>query len=169
MNISDDLTADGETMTPAAPTDALPSGAGFAVSGPSWQEQDETLRAMWMRKCSPQEISDALGRSVPAIMTRAARLGLPRRSAPGRKPGQQKQQETKPKDASRATARQRDEAYPGGRALDDDAPKYAERICLMCLSRFQSAGRHNRICPSCKNSSEYSSASALPDIQYSTL
>ncbi len=53
----------------------------------NWQEQDGILREMWMRNQSPTAIAEALGRSVPAIMTRAARLGLPRRFAPGRKPG----------------------------------------------------------------------------------
>src|SRR5580704_3379076 len=55
--------------------------------GASWQEQDVVLRDLWMQNKTPQQISEALGRSVPAIMTRAVRLGLPRRSAPGRKPG----------------------------------------------------------------------------------
>lgn len=170
MNTTDDLTEEGRALPPQndPQQDSSSSVDAQAAPGPSWQEQDETLRAMWMRKCGPQEIADALGRSIPAIMTRAARLGLPRRSAPGRKPGQQKAVDSQ-SGAARATARQKNDALASRHNADDEIPKYSERICLMCLSRFQSAGRHNRICPSCKNSSEYASASALPDIQYSTL
>ncbi|MER2519080.1 MAG: hypothetical protein ABTQ34_00115 [Bdellovibrionales bacterium] len=171
MNTSDYLTEEGGTMPPheTPPTDIPSSAPSNALSGPNWHEQDETLRVMWMRKCAPQEISDALGRSIPAIMTRAARLGLPRRSAPGRKPGQQKSSESQGSASARAAARARAESATGIHSETEHATKYSERICLMCLSRFQSAGRHNRICPSCRNSSEYASASALPDIQYSTL
>lgn len=170
MNITDNLTEAGGPTPPEEdrPQDSSMSADALSAQGPSWQEQDETLGAMWMRKCSPQEIADALGRSIPAIMTRAARLGLPRRSAPGRKPGQQKASGSQT-EAARAATRQRADSHAARVDLDDAAPKYAERVCLMCLSRFQSAGRHNRICPSCKNSSEYASASSLPDIQHSTL
>jgi predicted amidophosphoribosyltransferase len=43
-------------------------------------------------------------------------------------------------------------------------PTTSSRICLMCLNKFESLGRQNRICPSCKSSSEYESASALPEL-----
>jgi hypothetical protein len=36
----------------------------------------------------------------------------------------------------------------------------------MCLRPFQSQGRHNRICSSCKGSSEYASATALSEINF---
>ena len=65
----------------------LPPRAPRPPATPGWQEQDGTLREMWVRNATPQAIAEALGRSIPAIMTRAARLGLPRRAAPGRKPG----------------------------------------------------------------------------------
>ena len=57
-------------------------------AGPAWQEQDGLLREMWLNNQTPQAISEVLNRSIAAIMTRAARLGLPRRTSPGRKPGQ---------------------------------------------------------------------------------
>jgi hypothetical protein len=43
-------------------------------------------------------------------------------------------------------------------------PATSLRICLMCLNKFESFGRHNRICTTCKNSSEYESASSLAEI-----
>lgn len=133
------------------------------VSG--WHDQDGILREMWVRNQTPQAIAEALGRSVPAVMTRAARLGLPRRSAPGRKPG------IRPEgnmigDAggfAKVLARSPTRSKPPLPA-GDVAPQTSLRICLMCLKKFESAGRHNRICSTCKNSSEYGTASALPEI-----
>ena len=136
-----------------------PSGVPSAVPT-SWQEQDPVLRDMWLQNKAPQEISAVLGRSVAAIMTRAARLGLPRRAAPGRKPGSRRMAGEAERRVSlpRQTAR----IDPG----TDRAPQISTRICLMCLRPFQSQGRHNRICPSCKNSSEYESAVSLADINF---
>jgi hypothetical protein len=134
----------------------------FPAPAPNWQEQDQLLRDMWMQNKTPQEISGALNRSIPAIMTRAARLGLPRRSAPGRKPGRRALEGNNgllPPETRRASAPR------SSMALPEDAPVQTSlRVCLMCLSRFESTGRHNRICMSCKHSAEYESASALPDI-----
>lgn len=146
------------------PPESLPpavaeSSTGL-VLGPSWQEQDKVLRDMWLQNQTPQAIAEALNRSVPAIMTRAARLGLPRRSAPGRKPGRRPLDDRgmpispvmrTPTRTAQETAR-------------NVAPATSARICLMCLTKFESAGRQNRICPSCKGSSEYESASALPEL-----
>jgi hypothetical protein len=156
-----------------AVTAPLPSDAGAAPLGTPWQEQDGLLRDLWMQNKTPQYIGEILGRSVPAIMTRAARLGLPRRSAPGRKPGagstrrfaalddRQKEDETPLEDKPRraATPNQSGEAYVA------PAAQATLRICLMCLRKFESTGRHNRICAPCKGSSEYAQASALPDAQ----
>jgi hypothetical protein len=129
--------------------------------GPSWQEQDGTLRELWMQNKTPQEISDVLNRSVAAIMTRAARLGLPRRSAPGRKPGRRLQGSEQNTQTRQAPPRTVSRLMRDG---TEAAPQASARICLMCLRSFQSMGRHNRICPSCKNSSQYESASAIADI-----
>lgn len=127
--------------------------------GASWQEQDGTLRDMWMQNKTPQEISDVLGRSVPAIMTRAARLGLPRRAAPGRKPGSGATRRFPTPDGQRPPRRS---------IVSDSAPAVVShagvRVCLMCLRKFESAGRHNRICAPCKGSSEYAQAATLPDV-----
>ena len=140
---------------------------GVNVLGGSWQEQDIVLRDLWMQNKTPQQISDVLGRSIPAIMTRAARLGLPRRSAPGRKPGAGASrrlpsphddnglQETR---RSTASAQRQQETQ-------SESPSQASlRVCLMCLRKFESIGRHNRICAPCKGSSEYNQASTLPDV-----
>jgi hypothetical protein len=136
-------------------------GATPGLIGPSWQEQDGILRDMWMQNKTPQEISASLERSVAAIMTRAARLGLPRRSAPGRKPGSRRIRDenghvrsTTPRPAMRT------------REGDESAPQSSARICLMCLRSFQSQGRHNRICPSCKGSTQYEAAVSLADIHF---
>ena len=133
-------------------------------SGPSWLDQDPVLREMWLNNQTPQEISSVLNRSIAAIMTRAARLGLPRRSAPGRKPGQRRQD---PQDRNTAvTARSMARVATGDTTLSK-AVQTSLRVCLMCLTKFESQGRHNRICSSCRNSSEYESASALPEIHFS--
>jgi hypothetical protein len=135
--------------------------------GASWQEQDVVLRDLWMQNKTPQQISEALGRSVPAIMTRAVRLGLPRRSAPGRKPGTGATRHL-PSAASGAILEKRRAVSSGASDLDASAeakPQLSLRVCLMCLRKFESAGRHNRICSTCKGSAEYGLASALPDVQ----
>jgi hypothetical protein len=134
--------------------------------GASWQEQDGLLRDLWMQNKTPQQIGEVLGRSVPAIMTRAARLGLPRRSAPGRKPGAGSTRrfaslnEATP---SQETRRVSPPVEARGDPYVAPAAQASLRICLMCLRKFESQGRHNRICSPCKGSSEYNQASALPD------
>jgi hypothetical protein len=130
------------------------------VPGPSWQEQDGQLRDLWLQNKTPPEISEVLGRSVAAIMTRAARLGLPRRSAPGRKPGSRRMTETDSTGQVRTAPR----TARYVRESSEAAPQPSARVCLMCLRSFQSMGRHNRICPSCKGSSEYASATTIADI-----
>lgn len=118
------------------------------------------LRDMWMQNQSPADIAKALDRSIPAVMTRAARLGLPRRFAPGRKPGR------RPLDnhgnPRTETARAKTAAPMDAEALEA-AAQISMRVCLMCLNKFQSMGRHNRICPTCKGSAEYESGSRLPE------
>jgi hypothetical protein len=117
------------------------------------------LRELWFQNKTPQEISEILNRSTAAIMTRAARLGLPRRAAPGRKPGGRRLRE----DGSLAsTTIQR--APRQAAAAEKPVIQTSTRICLMCLRQFTSQGRHNRICSACKGTPEYSTASALPDI-----
>lgn len=129
-----------------------------AVIGQSWQEQDIALRALWMQQLSPSLIAEKLGRSVAAIMTRAARLGLPRRMAPGRKPGSHR---VVPETEFRVSV-----PRPSSNKAEDKGrdTQTSPRICLMCLRPFPSLGRHNRICASCKNSSEYESAISLSEI-----
>ncbi|MDX2027378.1 MAG: hypothetical protein SFW62_01935 [Alphaproteobacteria bacterium] len=132
-----------------------------AVSG--WHDQDGTLRNMWLSNQPPSAIAEALGRSVAAIMTRAARLGLPRRAAPGRKPGRRLMDEGGASIVARSN--RRPPKTPTGDATQKGAMLVTSlRICLMCLNKFESSGKHNRICSSCKNSAEYETASALPEI-----
>ena len=110
----------------------------------SWHDQDPVLRELWLSNQPPQVISERLGRSIPAIMTRAARLGLPRRSAPGRKPGVRTQDG---ESGRQQTVVRR--ATPPSQATTM-AQQTSLRVCLMCLNKFESMGRHNRICSSCK-------------------
>ncbi|MBI1273796.1 MAG: hypothetical protein GC131_06910 [Alphaproteobacteria bacterium] len=126
---------------------------------PSWADQDEMLRSLWQEGKQPEEIAEKLGRSVAAVMTRAARLGLPRRFAPGRKPSQKRAEGevTQPGMARRYTT-------PAAEAKP--AEPMVERVCLMCLTKFPSAGRHNRICNSCKDSNDYAAGNRLPDLDF---
>jgi len=137
------------------------SAATGAAATPGWHDQDGLLRDMWLCNQSPQAIAEALGRSVPAVMTRAARLGLPRRAAPGRKPTVRTDKDNR--DAKQTLPR----AKPATQQAQD-APQTSLRVCLMCLNKFESAGRHNRICSTCKNSAEYETASTLPEIDLPT-
>jgi len=142
---------------------APPSEKTSAISGTSnWLDQDDQLRDMWLRNLSPANIAEQLGRSVAAIMTRAARLGLPRRSAPGRKPGYRRTEESRTTRMA-TTAGLVKNASPQGL---EGQMQVVPRICLMCLNKFPSQGRHNRICPSCKASAEYSSGSSVPDFDF---
>ena len=122
----------------------------------SWTEQDEILTNLWSKGEKPESIAVTLNRSVAAVMTRAARLGLQRRFAPGRKP-------KKMGDAESGLANLRNAARLSAQ-LQTTPAQLSHRICLMCLSRFQSQGRHNRICGNCKGSPEYRSAAGLPDV-----
>ena len=129
---------------------------------PNWQDQDDLLRELWERNQSPAVIAEQLGRSPAAIMTRAVRLGLPRRTAPGRKPGRRMIDDTK---ASFVAA-----SATNGRVvvetMEIQRGQPAQRVCLMCLNKFQSAGRQNRICATCRSSSEYAAGCSIPDINF---
>ncbi len=145
-----------------APEDALASVA----SAPSWAEQDPVLRTLWTENKTPEEISAVLNRSVAAIMTRAARLGLPRRAAPGRKRGY-KRTDLSQRSAGAVRVRMRVPRQKAEQVEDDvPAPEIKLRVCLMCLNKFQSMGPHNRICPSCRGSAEYATGSSTPDFTF---
>jgi len=158
MNPPDLSGIEPQTSTPTPP-------AVTGEAGPNWQEQDGVLRELWMCNQSPAAIAKVLGRSIPAIMTRAARLGLPRRFAPGRKPGRRPVDANDSRSASAKTARS--SAEKKAESVEASS-QVSPRICLMCLTTFPSLGRHNRICPSCKNSAEYESGSRLPDLDFPT-
>ncbi len=154
---AESATFDGESSAEAP----SPLSVNSFPVGALWQDQDGTLRDMWLQNQTPQAIAEALGRSVPAIMTRAARLGLPRRSAPGRKPGRRPAEARESQGyipVSRGTPRVSNREYAA------TPVQTSLRICLMCLTKFESAGRQNRICAGCKGSSEYESASSLPEL-----
>ena len=147
--------------------DALPDlQPAQATAGDSrtlnWQDQDDLLRELWERNQSPAVIAEQLGRSSAAIMTRAVRLGLPRRTAPGRKPGRRMIDDGKASFVAAAAA--------NGRAAVETIEIHhgqpAQRVCLMCLNKFQSAGRQNRICTTCRGSSEYAAGCSIPDINF---
>jgi len=148
--------------------DLIPEGDKAAAQElqlpPNWMEQDEQLRTFWLEHKTPEEIASALGRSVAAVMTRAARLGLPRRSAPGRKRGYKRLDSPREKTV-RVRAVRTQAAHSDEAGLD--APSELKmRVCLMCLKKFESQGRHNRICPSCKGSADYTTGSSTPDFVF---
>jgi hypothetical protein len=146
------------TVDTSSPPPSVDTGVSVASTVPSWQDHDALLHELWLKNQPPQVIAETLGRSVAAVMTRAARLGLPRRSAPGRKPSLQGRTEKTTTIAVKpaVTTQARPSAEVSGMAT---------RICLMCLTKFSSAGRHNRICTTCKSTAEYGMASAMPDIE----
>ncbi len=145
-----------------------PPAPGFpGESPPNWLEQDDRLRAYWEEHKPPEEIAALLGRTVAAVMTRAARLGLPRRAAPGRKRGYKRSEsETRERSVRIKARKARAAAY----VVEDEPPASVDvrvRVCLMCLQKFESEGRHNRICPSCKGSADYMTGSSTPDFVFS--
>ncbi|MGE0109346.1 MAG: hypothetical protein AB7S81_06260 [Bdellovibrionales bacterium] len=132
----------------------------------SWQDQDDLLRTLWHQKVPQEDIAENLGRSVAAVMTRAARLGLPRRTAPGRKRGYKRTdipKRAKKKTLVTQTKTKRISTKSPANEIDEDSPEVMMRVCLMCLKKFKSQGRHNRICPTCKGSAEYNTGSSTPD------
>lgn len=152
-----------EIVTPAPALPPEPGlGGAFAVA--SWAEQDELLRNLWLAGEAPPQIADRLGRSVAAVMTRAARLGLPRRFAPGRKPTGRRSflpiQKTPLPAAGTGAGR--------NAAGENTTRPLVERVCLMCLTKFPSQGAHNRICSSCKDSNDYQAGARLPDLDFPT-
>jgi hypothetical protein len=157
--LTDQVTDTDKDVAPRAPV----------VVTASWSEQDELLRAMWQDKKTPEEIAAALGRSVAAIMTRAARLGLPRRMAPGRKRGYKRTESSRKSPVMMGAARVRVRVSTADYVEDEDMrprPEVKMRVCLMCLNKFQSLGAFNRICPSCKGSAEYATGSSTPDFTF---
>ena len=145
--------------------DLLNSQPATPMEAPaSWSIQDAILRDLWTRGLSPEVIATQLNRTVPAIMTRAARLGLPRRAAPGRKRMLRSPEQAR----ERQVARNQQRAALVKEAL---VPREgaALRVCLMCVAPFQSQGRHNRICPKCKGSPDYEAGARLPDLDFGTL
>jgi hypothetical protein len=151
----------GAFMTESSVDITFPGTDNAQQASPSWLDQDELLREMWIRNEKPSKIAGQLGRSIAAIMTRAARLGLPRRAAPGRKPGYQRR-DTAGKTAS-PISRTSKSIERNERGADADPGMHLVRVCLMCLNRFPSEGRHNRICPGCKGSAEYNAGSSIPE------
>lgn len=138
----------------------VPNANDNAGSALSWTQQDGTLRDLWGQNLTPDQIADSLGRSVAAVMTRAARLGLPRRFAPGRKPlvkGTAVVQRQRP--AKTFSQEMFKEILGPGISR-------AMRTCLMCVNPFQSQGSHNRICPRCKGSPDYEAGNRLPDSEF---
>jgi hypothetical protein len=127
----------------------------------TWGEQDVVLRTMWAGNDSPEAIAEALGRTVSAIMTRAARLGLPRRFSPGRKAI------VRNAETQSVTVRRRSVRSTEPRIMTEmmaNGPR-AMRLCLMCVNPFQSHGAHNRICPKCKGSPDYENGNRLSDVE----
>ncbi len=130
-----------------------------APAAVTWAEQWDDLKVMWNDGLPTDEIAENLGRSVSAVLTQAARLGLARRSAPGRKAQAAPLPSTirravHPDQASNVIAfHAREEAA----ILENTAPRHEkrERSCLMCSTSFTSIGSHNRICPRCKSGSAY--------------
>ncbi len=147
--------ASGEAEAIVADTDSAPTD-----NKASWAEQDLVLRDLWGRGDTPEAISKVLQRSVAAIMTRAARLGLPRRFAPGRK-ARPRMPDGSPQPVKKP-AKILDQAELSAAARPGQAP----RVCLMCLNKFMSQGAHNRICPACKDGAEYAAAARLPELDF---
>lgn len=139
--------------------------------GVSWLDQDEQLRQLWIEKKPPEEISSILGRSIAAIMTRAARLGLPRRAAPGRKRGYKRTDVPRRKVKASSSPRIRVRAAVHDTTEEEKAAqaRIQSRVCLMCLNKFQSLGAFNRICSSCKGSADYVKGSSTPDFSFKVM
>ena len=126
-----------------------------------WKDQDLLLKKLWFQGETQANIAKILHRSPAAVMTRAARLGLPRRIASGRKFGSK----NIPSDPSQNANKQRAPYKRSEKSSDSiKMQELTDRVCLMCLRTFASLGKYNRICPDCKESSEYRAATSLAEI-----
>ena len=88
-----------------------------------------------------------------------------RRAAPGRKRGYRRSEAPR-KMAAAGTVRVRVNLPPQEEEVVYAQPEVKMRVCLMCLNKFQSQGRHNRICPTCKGSADYATGSSTPDFTF---
>jgi hypothetical protein len=153
---------------PEASATSLSAPAGqTALLGSNWTEQDQLLCDLWLAGATPQAIAAQLGRSPQAVLTRAARLALPRRSAPGRKPqgGRLPQPPRQPLSMAQLEAALAADGATTAREPEfPPAAQPLQRLCLMCLKAFASQGRHNRICLPCKDSAAYQAGARLPDV-----
>lgn len=117
----------------------------------TWAQQWDTLKEQWAAGTPTEEIAQNLGRTVSAVLTQAARLGLPRRQAQGRKPNASSTK--KPRENNILLFR-----IPvkfQGVQEPERVHLVKERNCLMCSSTFHSHGSHNRICSKCKSGATY--------------
>ena len=167
-NVTEETLLKTEIESLAIEPQTTPADPFAGAIGGSWAEQDEVLRKLWVDKKSPEEISEMLGRSVAAIMTRAARLGLPRRSAPGRKRGYKRTDAPARRTAPKAPPKIRVHLDLGEDGVEEKEVRVETkmRVCLMCLNKFQSLGAFNRICSGCKGSADYATGSSTPDFTF---
>jgi hypothetical protein len=122
-----------------------------APAATTWAEQWDELKIMWHAGVPADEIAENLNRSVSAVLTQATRLGLARRTAPGRKskhPPATAYKTNVIAFKARHHAPETEEALP-------PRHKKQDRSCLMCSTSFVSHGSHNRICPRCKSGAAY--------------
>lgn len=129
------------------------NAAGSKAS--SWTAQQDQLRSMWTSGASLNEMSEALERTPSAILTQAARMGLPRRSHSGRKntDNSLKARNVLNFSSSKRVARVRD-------YYDSEPKATSPRKCLMCRDDFPSTGAGHRICDKCKCTQRYQSSSS---------
>lgn len=135
---------------------------------PPWEAQDPDLRQLWNDGWESEVIAAGLGRSKIAVEVRAARIGLPKRSA-----GLRLAQERTQRRVDRCfvcglcCGRQAHVDRPGHRPDRPLLPNEAGyRTCLPCLSNgkktvFWSPGGGVRRCPQCENDPSYGGLSWL--------
>ena len=133
-----------------------------------WADQDDDLQRFWLAGLDVPAISALLGRSPSAVLTRAARLNLPRRTKPGRKSatGAATTMATAKRVAPKIKGFMPSErirkivnSNQNNQISKKPVIVYESRMCLCCGSSFASEGSHNRICSKCKESQRYRNAS----------
>jgi len=126
----------------------------------TWAQQWDDLKVMWVGGVPVDEIAARLNRTVSAVLTQAARIGLERRAASGRK-SQGKNQTPYVKRLrpvlvhSNVVSFSRVRSASGAAVESPVQANKKPRNCLMCSSAFNSHGSHNRICRRCKDTNCY--------------
>lgn len=116
------------------------------VNSPWSAKQDEDLRTLWEQGASTLSIAAVVNRSKASVLARAIRLGLKRKSRPGRKAQSKVYRKPHAEDPCKIVN------MIAALKIEDPVIK---RKCLNCTSPFTTTSPYNRVCGPCKSSTDW--------------